>query len=329
MRAYMASTRRTLLARKFKSAPKIAAVALAAAALGTVTVPVATASAAGGPSYFGVKTVYSETPSIFGFRGYFGGNAEGSNPGGGTVPGDNPGGGTTDPGTGGGGAIPGDGTDPGGDGGGQDLPYPSECTVSNAFTGWAAQLSSYDSGKNYLVPKVESSEDNPYGYSNLLDEAKAQGATITVGQGQAFLPQVGVYRYNPDTKKYKTTYYYDVDFSEFNPYVGTAKAVPAGTMNKDDYFRDSEKAATDYGSIEISDLNQEPIGELMRSESLYKKLDAQWPSSTDPSVSTTYTVSSFVTGVRYPVSISWPAGSKYSKCNASADFTYSISAGDA
>lgn len=312
------------MAPKLNTATKIAAIALAVAAVGSATVPVA--SAADNLRYFGVKSVYSETPSIVGFRGYFGSD--------GTAPG-NGAGGTTDPGTGSdGGTNPGDGgtIDPG-DGSGNDPAFPAECTVSNELNGpfgpWFGQTGTMD-GTNYLIPQTDNtSSSNPYGYSKAIDEAIAQGATITVGKPSAFLPQVNVELYDPSTRKSTTERLYAVDFSEFNQYGGTAKAVPAGTIQQDDfpsYYNADKRTAADYGSVQIKDMDLQPVGDLINSEEFFKKVGATYPTDYKKPY---YTVYSNLLAVNYPVTVDWPADSKYAKCSTTVDATYSYSFGDA
>lgn len=307
------------MAPKLKSAPKIAAVALAAAAIGTVAVP--SASAAGGPSYFGVKTVYSETPSIFGFRGYFGGGIEGTNPGGGiTDPGDG-----NDPGDG---STPGDGTDPsdGGTGGG-DLPYPAECTASNKISSWFMDVGTTD-GRLYLIPTSDAdySSSNPNAYSKWMDEARDQGATITVGSPKSSFDQLSVEYYNPSTGESSYDTRYNVDFSEFDSSAGTGQAVPAGTIDATkfpSYYNASKRQAANYGAIELTGLDTNPVRDLMNTPEFYEKVGATYSTSSDPKAPY-YSLYPRALNVSYPVKVDWPAGSQYSKCSATTEATYSV-----
>lgn len=317
------------MAPKLKSAPKIAAVALAAVALGTVVVP--SASAAPGPGYFGVKTVYSETPSIFGFRGYFGGHSGADTP----APGDEatPGDGT-DPGNGG---DPGAGTDPGTDpgtgGGGWTPPFPQECTVSyEVISDYFTQTGTMD-GTDYLSPRqFDTTADNPYGYSPWIDEALAQGATISVGQPSATLPSVQVDTYDPATGDYEAPKTYrDVNFDEFNPYTGSAKAVPAGTIsdsNFPSFYKAERRAAAKFGAIQISDIGKDKITDAIYTESFLKKVNAAFDAGT-PGGSKQYSVNANLLLVKYPLKVDWPADSKYSKCSVSGEADYSYSFGAA
>lgn len=307
------------MAPKLKSAPKIAAVALAAAAIGTVAVP--SASAAGGPAYFGVKTVYSETPSIFGFRGYFGGSNEGTNPGGGS----------TDPGNGsdpGDGTNPGDGTGPGDGGtGGGNLPYPAECTVSNQISSWFVSVGTTD-GKLYLVPTSDAdySSSNPNAYSKWMSEAREQGATISVGKPKSSFDRLSIEHYDPSSGESTYDTRYDVDFSEFDSSAGTGKAVSAGTIDSTkfpSYYKATDRDAVNYDTVEVTGLNTDSVRDLMNTPEFYEKVGATYSTSSDPKAPY-YSLYPRALNVSYPVTVDWPADSKYSRCSATTEAVYSL-----
>jgi len=190
-------------------------------------------------------------------------------------------------------------------------------------------------GTNYLSPREfgSTSSDNPYGYSKWIDHAMASDAVITVGQPKVFLPDVQVDTYDPATNSYaETQSYQNVSFDEFDPYIGSAKAVPAGTINPakfPSFYKGEKRAAANFGSIQISGMDTSKVPDLVNSPSFWAKVNAPFPSDSPAPGDKQYSVNSNLMVVDYPVSVQWPAGSEYAGCSTTTDAAYTFAFGAA